>query len=385
MSDTRNIVPRGDLDGSLGTVDKRWETMYAGTFHGDLNGTATLASSAASVQGYKVSTTNIPHTIPVRDINGDLASDTSQNASFKNIITNGNMIVTQRNLGVGQYIYSDGDYITDRWKIEKQECVNEGRVSLINVLNSIIDEDALYAIRLERYQDNVNQPNVGSISVTQAIESENTMHLWGNNVTVSFWARKFGGNNDVVLKPQLQASTTWNDSIDHIDNTSNVNHWNNTLSTIDTVVGDWNKYSYTVTLPQGYLSLRLSFICETEHQGGKSIGGFDISNVQLEKGNIATALERRPYGLESQLCYRYYYQTDSNKPVHGSYGNSLTYANTTIMFPVIMRSIPSITVLNSNGNYFESNISDRHYSHSVTGIAEDEYAYVSIAANAEIF
>jgi hypothetical protein len=43
---------------------------------------------------------------------------------------------------------------------------------------------------------------------------------------------------------------------------------------------------------------------------------FDITGVQLEVGSVATPFERRPYGIELDLCYRYYEKMQS---VSGSY------------------------------------------------------------------
>lgn len=39
---------------------------------------------------------------------------------------------------------------------------------------------------------------------------------------------------------------------------------------------------------------------------GQQSGTFDIAQVQLEEGSVATPFEHRPYGLELALCRRYF-------------------------------------------------------------------------------
>jgi hypothetical protein len=42
---------------------------------------------------------------------------------------------------------------------------------------------------------------------------------------------------------------------------------------------------------------------------GQQSGTFDIAQVQVEPGPVATPFERRPIGTELALCQRYYLQT----------------------------------------------------------------------------
>jgi hypothetical protein len=62
------------------------------------------------------------------------------------------------------------------------------------------------------------------------------------------------------------------------------------------------------------------------------------TNIQLEEGTIATPFERRPYGLELQLCQRYCYL--------GRFANACaakaTQINAQFSFPVPMRASPTV-------------------------------------------
>jgi hypothetical protein len=69
-----------------------------------------------------------------------------------------------------------------------------------------------------------------------------------------------------------------------------------------------------------------------------------ITGVQLEAGSVATPFERRPFGTELQLCYRYYFKSalvETGNDYAVSFNPSTTTARGTIPFPVSMRTGPS--------------------------------------------
>jgi hypothetical protein len=77
---------------------------------------------------------------------------------------------------------------------------------------------------------------------------------------------------------------------------------------------------------------------------GQQSGTFDIAQVQLEEGAVATAFEQRHRGQELSLCQRYYLrQTVSSIAM----ANNVVSAY--VSFPVEMRSVPT-PVVNSCDN-----------------------------------
>jgi hypothetical protein len=98
------------------------------------------------------------------------------------------------------------------------------------------------------------------------------------------------------------------------------------------------------------------FNAETDSLGQQS-GTFDIAQVQVEPGPVATPFERRPIGTELALCQRYFnksYAVETNPgtaTTSGQLAPSFAAAGTGAMhsivrYPVVMRSTATVTVYN---------------------------------------
>jgi len=80
---------------------------------------------------------------------------------------------------------------------------------------------------------------------------------------------------------------------------------------------------------------------------------FEVKEVQLEVGKVATPFEHRSYGEELALCQRYYY-------LHAEGGNDFVgmgdfyeadQVDVGIQFPVTMRAIPTLDQVNGTNYY----------------------------------
>ena len=110
---------------------------------------------------------------------------------------------------------------------------------------------------------------------------------------------------------------------------------------------DWTTVTYTFTMPTtapkvGYgLEFFLYGDLNSVNNNGKS---FDVKEVQLEVGKVATPFEHRSYGEELALCQRYYHKWTSDAAynfVAMGYAYQATGANHIYHFPVTMRVKPT--------------------------------------------
>jgi hypothetical protein len=104
---------------------------------------------------------------------------------------------------------------------------------------------------------------------------------------------------------------------------------------------------------------------------GQQSGTFDIAQVQLEAGTVATPFEHRSFGQELALCMRYYEKSfnQATAPANGPNGTSFAtgsnavsvfsqgnIGNTSYRFMVPKRASPTITLYgNSTGQVAVAN------------------------------
>lgn len=307
VNDTRNIVPRGDNEGALGTPSRRWNNVNAVTFTGNLSGMAVSAVSCDKLDGYHVSTTNEANTIPVRNSNGELVSDTSQ-ANSQNLLINGDLGIWQR----GTTSTSTG-YLADRWKITDNLGTSEGSVQRTTVdyitdVVTALSDTFKYGIKIER--TGIADPT-SLISITQAVESNNCRYLNGKSITLSFWAKKLGGGADITLEPKLLLGSGEDDAnansamvdLQELNGSTSVGEHSGAIEGS----GSWQRYSYTwnMGLVTTWKSLRVKMEVNTA-VGSPATGGFDITGIQLEGGWSKTNFDHENVAEQITKCQRYY-------------------------------------------------------------------------------
>jgi hypothetical protein len=177
---------------------------------------------------------------------------------------------------------------------------------------------------------------------------EGVATLSGQTATLSFWAKADASKN-MAIEFRQSFGTGGSPSAD--------------VTTVATVslTASWARYSVTVNIPSisgkilgtdnnDNLQIWLwfdagsSFNSRTNSLGQQS-GTFDIANVQLEAGSIATPFEQRPIGTELALCQRYYWRASfigpNDKMLGFGLGQSTTTAVIAIPLPVTMRAVPT--------------------------------------------
>jgi hypothetical protein len=184
--------------------------------------------------------------------------------------------------------------------------------------------------------------------LAQRIEDVRTFA--GQQVTVSFWA-KVDATKNISVELTQDFGTGGSPS-------AVVTGIGVTKASIGT---SWQKVTVTATVPSisgktlgtdnnSFLNAVIWFDAGSDFNSrtdslGQQSGTFEIAQVQIEPGSVATPFEQRPIGTELALCQRYYYQGTSLVGQGGSYVTSTAFKST-------MRAIPTVT---GGGAGFASN------------------------------
>ena len=267
---------------------------------------------------------------------GTLNADTITNSNglsgnaigpgFKNRIINGDMRIDQRNAGASVTPTAGGTYLTDRWStslsVASKFSAQQSSTAPTGYTNSLL------ITSLSAYSVSASD----NFCVLQVIEGLNCSDLgWGTasakTVTLSFQVRSsltgtFGGaisnsanNRSYPFTYSIASANTWTSvSVTIPGDTSGT--WLTTNgfgvgiyfglgvgSTLSGTAGSWAGATY------------LSATGATSVVGTSGATWY-ITGVQLEVAPSATSFDYRPYGIELDLCYRYYEKMQS---VSGSY------------------------------------------------------------------
>ena len=236
-----------------------------------------------------------------------LKADTSyvnnKYSGFKNYIINGNFDIWQR--GISQTVAGYGS--DDRWNND-----NVGSTKLHSQIVCTDTERALF--NASYFSRTVVTSVAGSNNYCIKVHRiEDVTKTAGKTVTLSFWAKADSNKNIAIgLFRGFGSGGTPSPTGNGIG-TQKI-----ALTT------NWKKFSLVFNIPSiigktlgtdgvhtSYLGLYFwfdagsNFNYRTDSLGQQS-GTFDIAQVQLEEGSVATPFEQRPYGLELSLCQRYY-------------------------------------------------------------------------------
>ena len=312
---------------------------------------------------------------------------------FRNRIINGDMRIDQRNAGASANSPSTASlaYTLDRWEvrgdtegvfsIQQNSSAPAGFVNSLKITVTTIDS-SLGATQL--------------YNLSQKIEGYNVADLnWGTanakTVTLSFWVRSsvtgtFGGalrnsasNRSYPFTYTISVADTWEQK---------------TVTVAGDTTGTW--------LTTNGLGINLSFSFGSGADRSGTAGAWVavnnssatgatnlmatlnatwyITGVQLEVGSVATPFERRPYGTELMLCYRYCFRyclgnSDTALGI-GSYYNSGTLFWTTCL-PTNMRGSITATIAGGTNYYvFTRNGADDTFDSPILNGTNSQYNVV---------
>ena len=298
--------------------------------------------------------------------NGDAYYNTGMTVGYRNRLFNGDMRIDQRNAGASVTATTANEYSLDRWKtassVSSKFTVQQSSVAPTGYINSLlVTSSSAYSVGAGDY-----------FIISQRIEGLNSFDLgFGTSnasiVTLSFWVRSsltgtFGGslansanNRSYAFTYTISSANTWEQK--------SVSIGGDTSGTWLTTNGIGIRVNFGLGVGSTYSGTAGSWAA-TEYDSATSAvsvvgtngATFYITGVQLEKGNIATSFDVRPYGTELQLCQRYYQQIGkSNNVGYQPYGvgvcTNTTDTSIMINLPVMMRSNPTLTFTGANNTF----------------------------------
>jgi hypothetical protein len=230
---------------------------------------------------------------------------------------------------------------------------------------------------------------------------------WGTanakSLTVSFWAKSNKVGTYCLYINSSQAATKYN--IREVPITNTWTYFSYTFSgdTSQTTVNDTAGRIAVYLGLMGGSSLKTGTAGDSWNTGNgytsNQANFFDstsnvlrITGFQLEVGSTATPFEYRPYGVELQLCQRYYYQYSSTglsdnvymkSPYVSSFPNSS--ASVAMYFPTTMRAAPTMSATLNTGSVSRQTSMTNHAVFQMASTSgATAYAVASYTATAEI-
>jgi len=291
-------------------------------------------------------------------ING--ATPTAYNTMGKNRIINGAMEIDQRNAGASVSVDNGASYTLDRYLCQDNTdgsfSVQRSTTAPTGFVNSLL-------VTITGTDSSLTTTQFGR--VVQRIEGTSVSDLaWGTasakSVTLSFWVRSsvtgtFGGslnnsdgNRIYAFTYTISSANTWEQKTVTVAGDTTGTWLTTTGTGIELNFGLGVGPDRSVTAGSWGTSLAYGTTGAT-NLFATSGATLYITGVQLEAGSVATEFERRPYGMELELCMRYYELiNDINYNSYGVMvgGSSQNFAGC-IDYKTIKRATPTITITGS--------------------------------------
>jgi hypothetical protein len=255
-------------------------------------------------------------------------------AGRRNLVMNGGFDVWQRGTTVTKTSNTYQNFTADRWSAYFGGTYTQEQTTLPN------------GDYVDYFKGVLGTTGGNRININNFIENGNRI-ISGKYVTISFWLKTSVIDNQVNVKLQ----TT---------NGSNFSSYIQVANKYIETSTSWKKYEITLKCNDDIANVgaRPHVLLEIDGVDGSWANGtsFEIAQVQLELGRVATPFEHRSYGEELALCQRYCYVIGHpSQVIYLGTGSmyTTTAVNLSVPLPVQLRhNSPSFTrVANGTGNW----------------------------------
>jgi len=302
------------------------------------NDNITLDSSQnVTVEGV-LKTDSLRHTGASTD--GTCTAKITNNLSNRNLIINGDMQVAQRGTSTA-YSNNGNGYVLDRWYSAN---TSSGTLTVSQQTTTLGDVDSVNYLRA------VTASTVGnSATVYSEHKVENIKRFHNKAVTLSFMVKGSAALTFQLRRHYNYGTGGSSEEYSGFTNVSVTTGWTKITQTFSAV-----DFSSKTIGPNNTSYFGIMFYWST-NQGTdqRNDATIEVTNVQLEEGDVATDFEHRSYGDELARCQRYYYMhadTITTNIGAGCYYSSTLFAFS-VQFPTTMRAAPSLDYV-SGGSYY---------------------------------
>lgn len=258
--------------------------------------------------------------------------------SGKNFVINGGFDIWQR----GTSFNSIG-YTADRW------------YAVYTGATTVSRQTSGAPVGSQYYLRQTAGGNNTIVDFMQFIETANVIPLQGKVVTLSFKIRRNSTlTQDFGIYFQKNSTVDAGSATAGWTNVSTTQTIANSSIPTGTTASDWYSFSASYTIPNDGTANSLRIILEPIAQVSNG-AVFDLAQVQLEQGIVATPFSRAggSIGGELALCQRYYYNhvNGSSQTISSGWYASATDARGVIKFPVTMRTVATLVVATGTNYY----------------------------------
>jgi len=286
----------------------------------------------------------------------------SSQPSFRNIIINGDMQISQR----GTSFSDPNGFTLDRWRYVKNGI--SGVVAITQDTDTPSGQGFSKSLKIAVTTADTSIETSEFGILTYLIEGQHLQHLkYGTSnakkITVSFWvksnktgtycvaAQKIDATRyDYVIEYTINSANTWEKKTITITPDSNIQASGGVIDNdnglglalafplADAANRQGTNNTWNSSFPATSTSNQVNFLDSTSNY-------INITGVQLEVGENVTPFEHRPYDVELARCQRYFQSFGGNNVAETvGQGTSFSTTNTYVLIHLLqtMRSVPSL-------------------------------------------
>jgi len=239
----------------------------------------------------------------------------------KNLIINGGMTISQRGDFTASAAAANGSFYVDRFKAVLSAVAGDKQHTTVTI----------GGVTKRAFKITATSAAIGTVQIKQGVELSGIEV--GETYTISCWMKS--NHADARLRNNYIGGTSSDSPTSH------------------TGGGAWEKITWTVDSTSTTADI---LVYATIYDGANvaiAVGDYiEITDLQMEKGSVATDFEHRSFGEELALCQRYYEQTANLTGVSG--GITLMAFNTAngvqgLHFDVRKRAAPTVVLYGRSG------------------------------------